>query len=158
MVSARDIVRAAYELQGAPYRVWHTGDPIPMWRKDGVGDPPPSWHLQNVGVMGPDLINYALEKNGLAPGGGTGTFGHYLVRTADFDPDTPGEAGAIAFRPYSGPGLAQQGSIALYVGAHQIIQAIPEAGVTDQYTDQETFSWGAQHRFTVYGFLPDVRY
>jgi len=159
MVSAQDIVKAAYQLQTAPYRHWHVGDPIPMWRKDGVGDPPPPWHLvQNVGVMGSDLINYALESNGLPPGGGTVTFAHYLVRTGNFDPSTPGQPGAIAFRPYSGPGLDQQGHIALYVGEHQLIQALPQAGVTDQYTDEETHSWGAQYHFTLYGFLPGVRY
>ena len=157
-VSAQDVVGAAYQLLGASYRRWFVGDPIPMWRKDGVGDPPPPWHLQNVGVMGSDLINFALERNGLPPGGGTVTFAHYLIRTGGFDPDTPGEPGAIAFRPYEGPGQTQQGSIALYVGEHQLIQAIPEAGVTDAYTDQETHSWGAQHRFTVYGFLPGVSY
>ena len=129
-VSVQDVVGAAYQLLGAPYRRWFIGD----------------------------LINFALERNGLPPGGGTVTFAHYLVRTGQFDPDTPGEPGAIAFRPYEGPGQAQQGSIALYVGEHQLIQAIPEAGVTDAYTDQETFSWGAQHRFTVYGFLPGVSY
>jgi hypothetical protein len=41
-VNAQEIVQAAYQLLGAPYRQWHPGDPIPMWRKDGVGDPPPS--------------------------------------------------------------------------------------------------------------------
>jgi hypothetical protein len=61
-VSSQDIVGAAYELLGAPYRHWHVGDPIPMWRKDGVGDPPPPWHLHNVGVMGSDLLNFALER------------------------------------------------------------------------------------------------
>ena len=157
-VSAQDIVGAAYELLGAPYRHWHVGDPIPMWRKDGVGDPPPPWHLHNVGVMGSDVLNFALEANGLPPGGGTVTFAHYLVRTGNFSPDTPGEPGAVAYRPYSGPDLDQQGHLALYVGGHQLIQALPTAGVTDQYTDQETHSWGAQYRFTIYGFLPGVSY
>ena len=162
MVSAQDLMRAAYELLGAPYRQWHPGDPVPMWRKDGVGDPPPPWHLQNVGVMGSDLINFALERNGLPPGGGTVTFAHYLVNTLDFDPSTPGQPGAVAFRPYSGPALEQQGHLALYVGTHQLIQAIPSAGVTDEYSDQETYAWSSQgypqYRFTVYGFLPGVRY
>jgi hypothetical protein len=64
----QEIVQTAYQLLGTRYRTWHIGDPIPMWRKDGVGDPPPLWHLQNVGVMGADLINYALERTGLPPG------------------------------------------------------------------------------------------
>jgi hypothetical protein len=50
-------VQAAYQLLGAPYRRWHPGEPIPMWRKDGVGDPPPAWYLHNVGVMSPDMLN-----------------------------------------------------------------------------------------------------
>ena len=162
MVSAQEIVRAAYELQGAPYRLWHPGDPVPMWRKDGVGDPPPIWHLQNVGVNGSDLINYALERNGLPPGGGTGTFADYLVNALDFDPDTPGEPGAVALRPYSGPSFEQQGRLVLYVGTHRILQVLPSMGVTDEFTDQETYSWctpaNPQHCFTIYGFLPGVRY
>jgi hypothetical protein len=35
-VSAQDVVGAAYQLLGAPYRRWFVGDPIPMWRKDGA--------------------------------------------------------------------------------------------------------------------------
>jgi hypothetical protein len=37
-VNAQEIVQAAYQLLGAPYRQWHPGDPIPMWRKYGVVD------------------------------------------------------------------------------------------------------------------------
>ena len=159
-VNAQEIVQAAYQLLGVHYRPWHTGDPIPMWRKDGVGDPPPPWHLRNVGVMGADLINFALQVNGLPPGGGTGTFGNYLVNSYDFDPHSPGQPGAIALRPYSGP--HDDGSIALYVGEHQVIQSIPSEGVTDRYTDEETYSWASQgwprYGFTVYGFLPGVHY
>ena len=161
-VNAQEIVQAAYQLLGAPYRHWHTGDPIPMWRKDGVGDPPPPWHLHNVGVMGADLINFALESNGLPPGGGTGTFGNYLVNTLDFDPDSPGQRGAIALRPYQGP--QDDGSIALYVGPHKVIQSLPDRGVTDQFTDKQTYGWASgqphqpRYRFTIYGFLQGVRY
>ena len=149
-------------LHGAPYRTWRLGDPVPMWLNDGMGDPPPAWHLRNVGVMGSDLINFALQTNGLPPGGGTGAFANYLVNALDFDPHSPGQPGAIAFRPYSGPRLDQQGHLALYVGEHQLIQALPSTGVTDQYTDQETYSWSSQgypqYGFTVYGFLRGVRY
>jgi hypothetical protein len=92
--------------------------------------------------MSSDLINFALELNGHGPGSGTGTFASYLVDTVAFDPATPGQLGAIAFRPYQGPALEQQGHIALYVGEHQIIQSIPSEGVTDRYTDQQTYAWG----------------
>lgn len=163
MVSAQDIVRAAYALQGVKYREWRAGSSIPMWRDDpqiGVGGLPTPSHLRNVGVRGSDLINFALEVNGLPPGGGTGSFGNYLVNTSRFDPSTPAQPGAIAFRPYSN--AYDDGSIALYVGEHQLIQSIPLEGVTDKYTDQVTYSWAShdapRYSFTVYGFLPGVQY
>ena len=157
---ARSIVTSAFRLLGAHYRNWSIGDPIPMWRKDGMGDPPPPWHLHNVGVMGSDLINYTLMGNGLPPGGGTGSFADYLVNTSPFDPSSPGQMGAIALRPYQGP--HDDGSIALYFTQHRVLQSIPSEGVTDRYTDEETYSWASQgyprYGFTLYGFLPDVSY
>jgi hypothetical protein len=82
------------------------------------------------------------------------------VDTDGFNPGPPGELGAIALRPYQGPG--DDGSIALYVGPHQLIQSIPGGyGVTDQYTDQQTYSWASQwprYGFTIYGRLPWVSY
>jgi hypothetical protein len=163
VASAQDIVESAYKLLGAPYRTWELGDPLPMWKADGRGDPPPASHLKNVGVMCADLINFALEDNGLRPGGGTQAFGDYLVNTSGFDPDSPGEPGAIAYRPYRGPELGAQGHIALYVDEHTLIQALGGRqprffGVTDQFTDKETYSWGGNTLFTVYGFLPRVDY
>ena len=176
MVSAQDIVNAAYSLSGVRYRPWRPGNSIPMWLDDGpymdaflnaghkIALAELRAHLHQVGVMGADLIHFALIANRLygtgLDSGGTGTFGNYLVNTAAFDPDSPGQRGAIALRPYQGP--QDDGSIALYVGPHQLIQSIPSEGVTDRYTDQETYSWASQgyprYRFTVYGFLPDVRY
>ena len=160
-VSAQDIVQAAYQLQGAPYRPWHSGNSIPMWQDDEI----PGYtglnslrdHLLRVGVMGADLINFALLYCGLDPNGGTGTFRNHLTNTFDFDPDSPGEQGAIALRPYQGP--QDDGSIALYVGPHKVIQSTPAEGVNDLYTDKETY--GSQERryhFTIYGFLQGVRY
>jgi hypothetical protein len=121
-------------------------------------------HLRRVGVMGSDLVHYSLIANRLyetgLDSGGTATFGNYLTNTFNFDPDSPGQRGGIALRPYQGP--HDDGSIALYVGSHQLIQSIPTEGVTDRYTDQQTYSWASQgwprYRFTVYGFLPGVRY
>jgi hypothetical protein len=172
-VSAEDIVQAAYQLQGAPYRPWRSGNSIPMFLDDGpfmdaffqggheAGLAGLSSHLQDVGVMGVDLIHFALIANRMyemgLDSGGTGTFGDYLVRTGGFDPDTPGELGAIALRPYQGP--HDDGSIALYVGPHRVIQSIPGEGVTDRYTDQQTYSWTEpRYHFTIYGFLQGVRY
>jgi hypothetical protein len=170
LVSAEDIVQAAYSLLGARYRPWRPGNSIPMWLDDGPymdaflhGGHERALaelrsHLHNVGVMGADLINFALIANRLyETGGGTGTFGNYLVNTSKFDPSPPGQRGAIALRPYQGP--HDDGSIALYVGPHQLIQSIPGEGVTDQYTDQQTYSRPEpRYRFTVYGLLPSVRY
>ena len=175
-VSAEDIVQAAYQLHGAPYRHWRSGNSIPMFLDDGpymdaffqggheAGLDGLRSHLQNVGVMGVDLIHFALIANRMyemgLDSGGTGTFGEYLVRTGNFDPHTPGERGAIALRPYQGP--QDDGSIALYVGPHKVLQSIPGEGVTDAYTDQQTYSWASQghprYRFTIYGFLQGVRY
>ena len=175
-VNAQEIVQAAYQLQGAPYRPWRSGNSIPMWLDDGpymdafmqggheAGLAGLRSHLQDVGVMGVDLVQFALIANRMyemgLDSGGTGTFGNYLVGTGSFDPDTPGEPGAIALRPYQGP--QDDGSIALYVGAHRVIQSIPGEGVTDAYTDQQTYSWASQgyprYRFTTYGFLRGVGY
>jgi hypothetical protein len=159
MASAQDIVGAAYALQGTNYRQY-AGGSIPMWLDDGVGDHPPIQHLRTVGVMGADLINFALVRNGLPPNGGTGSFANYLVNTFPFDPSSPAQPGAIALRPYQGPN--DDGSIALYVGPHQLIQSIPGEGVTDRYTDEQTYSWASQgwprYGFTIYGFLPSVSY
>ena len=162
MASAQDIVGAAYALQGAAYRQYDGGS-IPMWLDDGDGFYSKyelRLHLGYVGVMGADLINFALVKNGLPPNGGTGTFADYLVNTFDFDPSSPAQRGAIALRPYQGP--QDDGSIALYVGEHQLIQSIPSEGVTDRYTDQQTYAWASQgwprYGFTIYGFLPGVSY
>jgi len=164
MASAFDIVNAAYQLYRArvKYRQWQPGNSIPMWLDDGLGNNPPTAHLVNhlvnVGVMGADLINFALVKNGLPPGGGTGSFADYLVDKYDFDPSSPGQQGAIALRPYQGPN--DDGSIALYVDGHRVIQSLPSAGVTDRYTDEQTDSCASQgwprYGFTIYGCRPGV--
>jgi len=161
MPSAQDIVRSAYALRGAPYRKWQPGHSIPMWLDDDMGDPPSPRRLQQVGVMDADLINWALVVNGIPPGGGTGDFANYLVNTAPFDPAMPGQMGAIALRPYQEEPL-DDGSIALYVSSHQVIQALISEGVTDRYTAEETYAWASQgyprYGFTIYGFLPGVSY
>jgi hypothetical protein len=157
--SAEDIVQGALALWGAPYRRWQPGNSIPMWLDDGPfnSNQELKLYLHNNGVMGADAINFALHLNGLEPNGGTGTFANYLVNTFDFDPDTPGERGAIALRPYQGP--QDDGSIALYVGGHQVIQSIPGEGVTDRYTDKQMYSRPEpRYRFTIYGFLRGVSY
>jgi hypothetical protein len=158
-VSGQDIVVSAKKLLGARYRTWYYGASLPMWLDDNAGDPPPLAHLQYYGVMCSDLVNWALEDNGLPPGGGTYAFADYLVNTSDFDPSTPGVPGAIALSPYQSPAVGEQGHIAIYVDeGHTLIQALTSSGITDQFTDTETYNWGGDTAFTTYGFLPGVSY
>jgi hypothetical protein len=157
-VSAQNIVDSAYKLLGAPFRVWQPGDLIPLWLNDGQGDPPPVEHLQSVGVASTDLINFALEDNGLQAIGGTVDMPDNLVNWSVFDSNTPGQPGAVAIKGYEGPGFDQQGHVVLYIGEHQVIQAIFDPGVTDEYTDQWLYAWGGDFAFEWYGFLPGVEY
>jgi hypothetical protein len=163
MPSAEDIVQAASTLLGVQYRDWHPGDSIPMWLNDGYGSSDLyalRLHVSRVGVMGADLINYALQLNGIGPNGGTGTFSEWLVNAGGFDPYSPGQRGAIALRPYQNE--QDNGSIALYLDEHRVIQSIPSEGVTDNYTDQQTYQWASQgyprYGFTTYGLLWGVSY
>ena len=158
MPTAQDIIDSAYKLQGSSYRTWYYGASVPMWLDDWAGDPPPVEHLQYYGVMCSDLVNWALEDNGLPAGGGTAAFADYLVNTSDFDPTTPGEPGAIALSPYLSPEVGYQGHIAIYVDEHYLIQALHSPGITDQFTDTESYYWGGDTAFTTYGYLPGVDY
>ena len=159
MVTGEDIVNAAYELLGAPYRLWQPGMSLPTWIGDNRGDPPPASHLMSVGLECADLVSYALARNGLSYPyqAGTGTFGDFLIDTSDFDPSAPGEPGAVALKPYSGPAWEDQGHAALFVDEHRLIQSIAR-GVTDTWSDEETYSWGGSTAFEVYGYLPGVAY
>jgi hypothetical protein len=49
------------------------------------------------------------------------------------------------------------------VDEHKLIQALtfngtPQPGITDEYDDYTTYSWGGDTLFTRYGFLPGVDY
>src|SRR5919199_6343073 len=101
-VSAQNIVDSAYKLLGVPYRFWQPGQLIPLWLNDGQGNPPPVAHLQSVGVSSTDLINFALEDNGLQAIGGTAAMPANLLNRVEFDPDTPGQTGAVAIKGYEG--------------------------------------------------------
>lgn len=159
MVTGQDIVNAAYELKGARYRAWSLGSPIPMWVWDGAGNPPPAEYLvDGPGVMCSDLVSWAMMRNDLDPVYGTENLAYILEDQQPFDPSTPGEPGAICLRPYSGPALRDQGHVAIYVDEHTVIQSLWTPGVTDAYTDAETWGWGGASEFTTYGFLPGVSY
>jgi hypothetical protein len=158
-VTGQEIVDAAYELLGAPYRLWQPGMSLPTWLDDWRGDPPPASHLMAMGVECADLVAWSLARNGLSYPyqAGTSTFGDFLVNTSNFDPSTPGESGAVALKPYAGPAWADQGHIAIYVDEQTLIQAIAR-GVTNAWTDTETWGWGGSTEFTIYGYLPGVDY
>ena len=150
------LLNAARQLLGVPYRQQSTDRPdtTPTWRRDGVGDPPPVWHLQQVGVRSYDLINYALEANDRAPA-------RNLGKSFPFDPAAPGQPGAIAVA-HSGENTRMEVHVALYLDEHRVLQCIPSEGVTDRYTDEETYAWASQgwprYNFTIYGFLRGVSY
>ena len=157
-VSAQNIVDSAHKLLGAPFRLWQPGELVPLWLNDNQGDSPPVEHLRSVGVSSTDLINFALEDNGLQTIGGTATMPDNLLNRIEFDPDTPGQTGAVAIKSFEAAGFGQQGHAVLYLGEHQAIQAIFDPGVTDEYTDQWLYAWGGDFAFEWYGFLPGVQY
>jgi hypothetical protein len=157
-VSAQDIVNSARKLLRAPFRLWQPGQLIPLWLNDSQGDPPPVAHLLSAGVSSTDLINFALRDNGLPAIGGTAAMPDNLLNRFEFDPGTPGQPGAVAIKGYEGAGFGHQGHAILYTGEHQVIQAIYDPGVTDEYTDQWLYAWGGDFAFEWYGFLPGVEY
>ena len=157
-VSPQNIVDSARKLLGAPFRLWQPGQLIPLWLNDGQGDPPPVAHLLSVGVSSTDLINFALRDNGLPAIGGTAAMPDNLLNRFEFDLDEPGQPGAVAIKRFEGAGFGQQGQAVLYTGEHQVIQAIYDPGVTDEYTDYWLYAWGGDFAFEWYGFLPGVEY
>ena len=157
-VSPQNIVDSARKLLGAPFRLWQPGQLVPLWLNDGQGDPPPVAHLQSVGVSSTDLINFALRDNGLPAIGGTAAMPDNLLNPEAFNPDTPGQVGAVAIKSFEGAAFGQQGHAILYIGEHRVIQAIFDPGVTDEYTDQWLYAWGGDFAFEWYGFLPGVEY
>lgn len=155
MIKAVDLVEACRLLRGIFYRVWYDGDSIPMWLDDGYTNVPPVSHMQKVGVECSDLLSWGLEYCGGDAIGGTGDFSDALVDWDYFDSSTPGEAGAIAVTPYSGPALSQQGHVLLFTGEHSTIQALYSDGVTEKYSDSETAGF---LYLQYYGKLPGVDY
>jgi hypothetical protein len=156
MVTGQDIVASARKLVGAAYRQWYSGNPVPMWLYDQAGDPPDAEHMLSVGCMCSDLLNWACEDNGLAAIGGTGAWADAIVDWQPFDPSTPGEVGAVAVKGYQGP--YAEGHILLFTGPHSAIQSLVSPGVTEDYTDAETYAWGGETAFDWYGRIPGVTY
>ena len=157
MATGQDLIKAARDLLGAQYRTWYSGALIPMWLADGQGDPPSADYLLNgPGVMCSDLLNWCMEQCGLSAIGGTEAWHDYLYDSSEwFDVNSPAEVGAVAIQNYQSE--ANQGHIALYTGEHQLIQAITTAGVTEAYTDYQTYLW-PECNFDIYARIPGVDY
>jgi hypothetical protein len=157
-VPAIAIVDAAREVLGANYRWWYQGANVPMWLDDGYGlhDVPASHIYNDVGIMCSDLINYACLKNGLDVYGGTEWWNNNIIDWEPFNPATDAtHLGTICVKGFSAEWA--QGHIALYTGKHTIIQSINYPGVTEDYTDSETYTWH-ECDFQWYGFIPGVDY
>lgn len=159
-VKAEDVVAACLELVGANYRWWYEGASLPMWADDGYGwrgydDCPPKSHVMQTGVMCADLIDWGRQMCGLPAVGGTLAWSNFITGWDYFDPNAPGQVGAICVKPYAA-GWAQ-GHVAIYKDEHYLVQSINYPGVTEDYTDYEAYTWN-QCDFTYYGFMPDVDY
>ena len=79
----------------------------------------------------------------------------YLVDARSFDPDAPGEPGAVCLATFGGNN--GEGHIAIYVDEHTLIQSLTTTGVTDQFTDIQTHVW-PECGFEIYGHIPGVDY
>ena len=91
----------------------------------------------------------------LDPAYGTEALVDAKVDYVPFDAKSPGEVGAVAFAPYEGPLLSQQGHVVLYAGAHSTIQALVNPGVTEDYDDIWT---NAHIGRRYYGYLRVANY
>lgn len=127
-----------------------------MWLADGMGNPPSAEYLKyGPGVMCADLVAFACLDNGIDAPAGTSAWWDFLEEREDFSLETPGEVGAVCMSPYQDP--YDQGHIAIYTGEHYIVQSITSGGVTNDWTDYETYPWPECH-FTLYGKIPGVDY
>jgi hypothetical protein len=161
-VTGQDIVTSARKLLGVYYEWWSEGEPIPLWYYDYPNGVPPRWWFDENGTMCSDLVNFALMDNGLEYVGGTPAFYDYLIASGvaeDFDPDTPGEPGAVCVNPGIWRGGTGQGHIAIYTDEHTLIQATDGAGdyagVNEWEQDGSSHQWAG---YWIYGRLPGVAY
>ena len=160
MVKASDIVEAARELIGVRYVWWAEGDPLPMYYYDYPDSAPPVWYMRQNGTMCSDLINWARMYCGLPAIGGTPAYYDWLYAGGEwFDPSVDGVAGALCVNPGIWRGGAGQGHVALYSGAHTLIQATDGvgsfAGVNEGEQDYDSHGWA---NYWLYGLMPDVDY
>jgi cell wall-associated NlpC family hydrolase len=155
MVTAQDLIATGRQMMGSAYEQWDGTWPpsagAPFWM---IGDVSVDLVLK-YGCNCSGFLNAILRLNGLPAAGGTGSIGDYLIDLQDFDVSTPAVPGALALRPWSGGvGDLSEGHVALYTGAHSLLQA-DHRGVNELDTDTVSQSWAG---FTVYGLLPNVDY
>lgn len=160
-VKAMDIVGAARQYIGSPYRWWDGTWPNPGpatytdWQNPGYYT---SDFVRREGVNCSGLINLARMECGLEPIGGTGHYQDWLEANGGvaFDSSTPGVPGAICVHRWEGGmGAGAEGHIAMYTDAHTLLQSDSVNGVWEGEQDYDSTTWAY---YLVYGLMPDVDY
>ena len=160
MATGMDIVNAARQYVGAPYK-WWTGA-YPEYGPPGYNDWQnpgyyPPGYVTSEGVHCAGLVNLARMECGLQPVGLTKQYADwawYSGTGAYFDPSTPGVPGAICVVPWD-PSTGAEGHVAIYTDAHTLIQATATSGVWEGEQDYDSYAWAG---YTSYGLMPDVEY
>lgn len=159
MVTGQDIVDAARQILGSPYRWWGGGElelAAPFYMGGAIAAGFDRNFVKREGVNCAGLLNWARAECGLDPLGGTGVFPDFLSERQLFDPTTPGVPGAVAIHPYEGGmGFPAEGHVVLYSGEHSVIQSDAGRGVNEDDQDYEAHEWSD---FVYYGLMPDVYY
>ncbi len=161
-VTGMDIVNAARQFAGAPYRYWtgvypEVGPPgYTDWQDPGYYYP---GYVYSEGVHCAGLVNLARMECGLTPIGLTKQYGDWLWNegTGEYfnpDPNSPGVPGAICVKPWD-PYTGAEGHVAIYTDAHTLIQAVLNPGVYEGEQDYDSYNWAG---YTTYGLMPDVDY
>lgn len=146
MATGMDIVNAAREYIGAPYRYW-TGV-YPEYGPPGYNDWQnagyyPSGYVTSEGVHCAGLVNLARMECGLQPIGLTKQYSDWIWASGTgsyFDPSSPGVPGAICVIPWD-PSTGAEGHVAIYTDAHTLIQATLSSGIWEGEQDYDSYQW-----------------
>lgn len=160
MPTGQDIVASARKLLGVWYEWWSEGESIPLWWYEYGDNPPPRSYFDANGTMCSDLVNFALNDNGLPSIGGTPAFYDALYDSGSwFDASASAVPGAVCINPGTWRGGNGQGHIAIYTDEHTLIQATDGAGsfagVNEGEQDYNSVAWAD---YWLYGLLPGVDY